>query len=78
MGFCHTGEKSCEIGDTPKYHFGIDYILMQSAPCALVKLIHFFGNDPTSKQTTINVTFHDARKKLPGKMLELAYFETRK
>ena len=46
---------------------------MQSAPCALVKLIHFFGNDPTSKQTTINVTFHDARKKLPGKMLELAY-----
>ena len=63
----------CKYGESITLDLSIEFILMQSAPCALVKLIMFFsfknsfaemkGYRPAEDH---NVTIYDARKKSPG------------
>lgn len=69
--------KFCDRGTESEMYIGIELILEQSAPCALVKLVNFLGGGSdytklkgqTTQQpntTLAKVTIHDARKKSPG------------
>jgi hypothetical protein len=61
----------CKLGEDREMTFGMEYILFQSFPCALTKLIYAI-NIALGKGTDVkkgeqqnekhNVTFHDARK----------------
>ena len=60
------------LGEKRRADFGIEYLLNQFAPCALLKFIKFtqdiiYGSPPLLNQHNVSVTFHDARKKSPGK-----------
>ena len=62
--------------------FGINYILIQSAPCALCKLVNFvtgsqdwnkIGDNDSRKLKEEKVDFIDARKKPPGSFHETGF-----
>jgi len=59
-------------GEKRRGDFGIEFLLNQFAPCALLKFIKFtqdiiYGPPPLLNQHNVSVTFHDARKKSAGK-----------
>ena len=78
MGFC-------KKGDVTVLDIGIEYILIQSAPCALMKLVSFIGgmlkkqedlkalSEPDAQKKLVNITIHDARKKPPGTFHESGF-----
>ena len=60
------------LGEKRRGDFGIEFLLNQFAPCALLKFIKFtqdiiYGSPPLLNEHNVSVTFHDARKKSPGK-----------
>ena len=68
----------CKKGDVEVLDIGLDYILVQSAPCAVMKLVKFLGGgadlkDTGDKKGFVNVTIHDARKKSPGTFHETGF-----
>ena len=69
----------CKRGDATTLDIGLEYILMQSAPCALVKLVNFIGGQPSAFKPPedpgkrVNITIHDARKKPPGTFHETGF-----
>ena len=69
--------KFCVKGTESELYLGIELILEQSAPCAVVRLVNFLGGGSdyatlkgqTAEQpntTVAEVTIRDARKKSPG------------
>ena len=64
LGFCTKGEGTI-------LDIGLEYILLQSAPCAVMKLFSFFTgaselNKPDDSKPLVNITIHDARKSPTG------------
>ena len=61
----------CPMGHVNSMDIGIEFIFIQSAPCALLKLIKFtqgllYDEPPELKVENVTVTFHDARKNPKG------------
>ena len=69
LPFCPKGEKSRR-----KVDLGIEFMLSQWFPCALLKLFMFtkiviYGEPLVLKTELKNVTIYDARKQPPGKVI---------
>ena len=69
LPFCPKGEKSRR-----KVDLGIEFMLSQWFPCALLKLFMFtksviYGEPPVLKTELKNVTINDARKQSPGEKI---------
>ena len=66
----------CKIGETLNTDIGIEYILVQSAPCAVMRMLEFFSiirNLQKSSAENHTVTFNDARKNNPGSFHETGF-----
>lgn len=76
------GLNFCNVGETVEANIGINYILIQSAPCALVKFVNFvtgsedwnkIGGKDSPKVKEEKVDFIDARKNPPGSFHETGF-----
>eukprot|EP00092_Neocalanus_flemingeri_P067682 GFUD01082642.1.p1 GENE.GFUD01082642.1~~GFUD01082642.1.p1 ORF type:complete len:347 (-),score=78.13 GFUD01082642.1:9-1049(-) len=67
----------CQYGETLELHMGIEFTLIQSVPCALVKLIKLLtcqtGTKLPEGVSIQNVTIYDARKNNPGSFHETGF-----
>ena len=72
--------KFCPLGAKVEMHLGLQYMLMQSFPCPLVRLIMFLSRSKSFAEMAKeddnephNVTFFDARKNSPGDFHESGF-----
>jgi len=75
----------CKKGDVTILYTGFEFILMQSAPCALVKLVSLIRGmlkkqedlpdfcEQNELKKLVNITIYDARKKPPGTFHESGF-----
>ena len=73
LPFCPKGEKSRR-----KVDLGLEFMLSQSVPCALINVFMFtksviYGEPPVIETELKNVTVYDARKQSPGKLIHYIY-----
>ena len=75
----NTPLRFCSFGENLEMNIGLEFILIQSAPCALLKLLHFLkigtklSENKFESMSSHNVTIHDARKNSLGSFFETGF-----